>query len=240
MADKTYELYYWPSIQGRGEFVRLVLAEAGAAYVDVARESGGMQRLEDLLEGGIGQTPGYAVPMLQHGELIISQTANICLYLARRHGLVPGDEASELHANQLQLTLQDLLTEVHDTHHPISVADYYEDQKQAAKRRAKAFVELRLPKFLDYFERALQASGGDFLLGGQLSYADLSMFQMMQGLQYAFPRAMEARRRQAIGLNGLCERVEGRPAISEYLESEHRIPFNEQGIFRHYPELDRR
>ena len=34
-----YELYYWPSIQGRGEFIRLTLEEAGADYVDVARKS---------------------------------------------------------------------------------------------------------------------------------------------------------------------------------------------------------
>ncbi len=239
-TDATYQLFYWPSIQGRGEFVRLVLEEAGANYADVAREPGGMDRLEDILEGDIGQTPGFAVPMLQHGNLIISQTANICLYLARRHGLVPDDEASQLHANQLQLTVADLVTEAHDTHHPISVADYYEDQKEAARRRAKAFVELRIPKFLDYFERALHSSAGAFLLGDALSYVDLSVFQVVRGLQYAFPEAMRGCRSRAEGLWALCDRVEDRPAISAYLASEQRIPFNEQGIFRHYPELDQR
>lgn len=236
--DTTYELFYWPSIQGRGEFVRLVLEEAGLDYIDVARQEGGMDELEALLEGDLGQTPGFAVPMLRDGELVISQTANICLYLARHHGLVPEGEASWLHANQLQLTMQDFLTEAHDTHHPISVGEYYEDQKDASKRRAAAFRQQRLPKFFDYFERAVEAPAGDYLLGDQLSYVDLSLFQMVRGLQYAFPNAMEALADQMTRVLAVSDLVAKRPNINAYLASDRRLAFNEHGIFRHYPELD--
>jgi glutathione S-transferase len=241
-AQQPYELIYWPSIQGRGEFVRLVLEEGGIAYEDVARqpeeEGGGMDAVQTIL-GDIGQTPGFAVPMLRAGDLVISQTANICLFLATRHGLVPGDEASRWHANQLQLTVMDFVTEAHDTHHPISVADYYEDQKEAAKRRAKAFVELRMPKFLGYFERAIDAGArAGWLVGEQRSYVDLSLFQVVRGLEYAFPNATARCLEEAPSVAALADRVEARPNVAAYLNSERRIPFNEDGIFRHYPELD--
>ena len=238
----TYELFYWPSIQGRGEFVRLVLEEAGADYLDVARtpeeEGGGIAAIQHVLTGDLGQTPGYAVPMLRAGDLVVSQTANICLFLAGRHGLVPEDEAGRLHANQLQLTMQDLLVETHDTHHPIAMGLYYEEQKDAAKRRASYFLEVRLPKFLDYFERVLREAGGAHLLGGELSYVDLSMLQMLRGLAYAFPKAFAAYAPRIPRLVELADRVAARPRVAAYLASDRRIPFNEHGIFRHYPELD--
>ncbi len=240
--DAPYELFYWPAIQGRGEFVRLVLEEAGVAYVDVARqpesEGGGVGVLREMLESELDQTPSFAPPMLRDGDLLVSQTANICLMLARRHGLVPDDEPSRLHANQLQLTIQDWLTEVHDTHHPISVADYYEEQREEARERASFFIEKRMPNFLEYVERVLDSMGGDWLLGHELSYVDLSMFQMIRGLEYAFPRAFDSYRHDVPGLITLIDRVRDRPRVAAYLESDRRIPFNERGIFRHYPELD--
>lgn len=241
-ADLPYELFYWPSIQGRGEFVRLALEEAGVAYEDVARkpeeEGGGIGAIQEIL-GDIGQTPGFAVPMLRAGDLVISQTANICMFVATRHGLVPDDDASRLHANQLQLTIMDLVNEAHDAHHPISVAEYYEDQQEAAERRAKAFVEMRIPKFLGYFDRALQAGAGSgWLVGDQRSYVDLSLFQVLRGLEYAFPKAYARCLDEHDRLAGLVERVEQRPNIAAYLDSDRRIPFNEDGIFRHYPALD--
>lgn len=240
--DQTYQLYYWPSIPGRGEFVRLGLEEAEVDYRDVARDDeddgGGVQALRELLDGDLGQTPGFAPPMLRHGELVISQTANICLYLARRHDLAGESEADELHANQLQLTMQDFLTEAHDTHHPISVAEYYEDQKEAAKQRASFFVSERIPKFFGYFERAAQRVEGPHLVGDRLTWADLSIFQILRGIEYAFPNAFDAQRDEIPGLLALADHVAGRPNIAAYLESDRRLDFNEHGIFRHYPELD--
>ena len=245
MDDSNYKLYYWPQIQGRGEFVRLVLEAAGVDYTDVGRlpddEGGGARAVAEAIEATDDQTPGFAPPLIRRDDLVISQTPNICLYLARRHDLVPDDEAARLHANQLQLTFQDYLTEIHDTHHPIAVGDYYEDQKEAAARRAAFFVDERIPTFLDYFERALQtndASDGDYLIGDDLSYVDLTAFQILRGTAYAFPNAFDANRDRIPGLLDLADRVEQRERIAAYLDSDRRIPFNEHGIFRHYPELD--
>lgn len=237
-----YTLYYWPHIPGRGEFVRLVLEQAGADYVDVGRlpddDGGGPGAVRDALDAVDDRTPAFAPPMLEYGDLTISQTANICLFLARRHDLVPDDEGRQLHANQLQLTFQDLLKEAHDTHHPISIGDYYEDQKDAAERRAAFFVDERIPTFFDYFERALDQSDGDWLVGDTLTYVDLTAFQMLRGLAYAFPNAVDAQRDRIPGLLALADRLENRDRIAAYLASDRRIPFNEHGIFRHYPELD--
>lgn len=226
-----YELYYWPTIQGRGEFVRLVLEEAGAKYVDVAREPHGVKTMMKVMKETEAPQP-FAPPFLRAGKLTIAQTANICAFVAAKHGLVPDDEGSRAHAMQLQLTVADVVAEAHDTHHPISTGLYYEDQKPAAKKRAKAFREERMPKFLGYFERALQ---GDYLLG-EFSYVDLSLFQLLSGLEYAFPRAYE--RVAGKKLLALRDRVAARPRIAAYLASKRRIPFNEDGIFRRYPELD--
>jgi glutathione S-transferase len=226
-----YELYYWPTIQGRGEFVRLVLEEAGAEYVDVARGPDGMKALMSVLKGTKG-VPPFAPPILKAGELVIAQTANICAFLAARHGLVPGDEGSRAHALQLQLTIADFAAEVHDTHHPISTGLYYEDQKTEALARSRHFRAERIPKFLTYFDHAMQ---GEHLLGA-FSYVDLSLFQVLSGLEYAFPKAYA--RIVTPKLSGLRERVGERPRIRAYLESPRRIPFNEKGLFRRYPELD--
>ena len=239
-----YELYYWSSIQGRGEFVRLALEEGAADYVDVARlpksEGGGAEAVSRIVEdAGEGRMP-FAPPVLKAGKLLISQTANILLYLGPRLGLVPKAEAARLWAHQLQLTLADLLDEVHETHHPIASSLYYEDQKPEALRRAQNFRALRLPKYLGYFEGVLAAHpGGDrWLIGKALTYVDLSMFQVIAGLCYAFPRAMSGMPRKHPRLAVLHQRVQERPRIKTYLASSRRIPFNEHGIFRHYPELD--
>lgn len=242
-SDDAYELFYWPQIPGRGEFVRLVLEQAQADYRDVGRlpddQGGGPAAVRSVVQSDGAGSPAFAPPVLGADDLTIAQTANICLFLARRHGLVPDDEAARLHANQLQLTLQDLLTEAHDTHHPISVAEYYEDQKEPAKRRAAFFRSERLPKFLDHFERALETGAAEpYLVGDELSYVDLSMFQMLRGLEYAFPNAFDACTDDFPRLIDLAERVENRPNIAAYLDSDRRLDFNEHGIFRHYPELD--
>jgi glutathione S-transferase len=237
-----YELFYWPHIQGRGEYVRLALEEGGVEYVDVARlpesEGGGRAAVSRLLEeAGDGRTP-FAPPILRVGKLLVSQTANILQYLGPRLGLVPEAEADRLWAHQLQLTLGDLVVEAHDTHHPIAKSLYYEDQKPEALRRSADFRKLRLPKFLGYFERLLTANGGSFLVGKSLSYVDLSMFQVMAGLDYAFPRAMSGARSRCPRLTELHRRVLERPRIAAYLVSGRRLPFNDHGIFRRYPELD--
>ncbi len=234
-----YELYYWPSIQGRGEFVRLALEEAGADYIDVARTpQRGVPALTRFLEGKSDGRLPFAPPFLKAGKLVIAQTANILLWLAPRHDLVPKSQAVRLWAHQLQLTIADWLVEVHDAHHPIGGAFYYEDQKPESKRRAAHFTAERLPKFLGYFERVLAREKGGWLLGRAFSYADLSLFQMIAGLRYAFPRAMERLEPKCLRSVALHERVAARSRIAAYLASKRRVAFNQHGIFRHYPELD--
>ena len=238
-----YELYYWPSIQGRGEFVRLALEEAGADYVDVAREparkGGGESALLRLLDGAKIPRPPFAPPFLKAGRLVIAQTANILLYLGARHGLAPASEAGKLWAHQLQLTIADLIQEVHDTHHPISGNLYYEDQRREARLRAADFLKARAPKYLGYFERILArnpASG--HLAGARLTYPDLSLFQVVSGLRYAFPNAMARIEKKLPRTVALHRAVAARPRVAAYLASDRRIPFNQEGIFRHYAELD--
>jgi glutathione S-transferase len=233
-----YELYYWSEIQGRGEFVRLALEEAGADYVDVARRGKGEDRMIELMSRGRMATPPFAPPFLRAGKLMIGQTANILLYLGAHEGLAPKAEAGRLWAHQLQLTIADFVVQAHDTHHPIGAALYYEEQKKEAKRYAEDFRKSRAPKFLGYFEKVAAKSGGPFLLGRRLTYPDLSLFQIVDGLRYAFPRMMKRLEKKVPRVVEVHARVAKRPRIAAYLASERRIPFNQMGIFRHYPELD--
>jgi glutathione S-transferase len=233
-----YELFYWPEIQGRGEFVRLALEDAAADYVDVARTPGGQAKMMALIGVPGPKTPPFAPPILRAGKLLIGQTANILLYLGDHYGLAPKSEAGRLWVHQLQHTIADLVVEIHDTHHPIGSGLYYEDQKQEAARRADDFRAQRAPKFLHYFERVLTESGGPYLCGRRVSYADLSLFQVVEGLRYAFPRLSKRLAKKHPQLMELAARVAARPRIAGYLKSERRIPFNEMGIFRAYEELD--
>jgi len=235
-----YELYYWSSIQGRGEFVRLALEEADADYVDVARQPGGEAEMMRLMESEEVRRPSFAPPFLKAGALLIGQTADILLYLGGQHSLAPVAEAGRLWVHQLQLTIADLVDEAHDTHHPIASSLYYEDQRNEALARAADFRRSRMPKYLGYFERVLtrnHARGGH-LVGARLSYPDLSLFQVVAGLRYAFPRAMAALEPNYPRVVALHDRIAARPRIAAYLGSDRRIPFNRHGIFRHYPELD--
>ena len=236
-----YELYYWPTIQGRGEFVRLVLEECGAKYVDVARKpgkKGGVPAMMTLLGGKRIKCPPFAPPFLKAGKLVIGQTANILLFLGARHRLAPKMEAGRLWTHQLQLTMADFLVEVHDTHHPIASSLYYEDQRKEARRRTQDFLKSRAPKYLGYFERVLERSPGKYLVGRTATYADLSLFQVVAGLRYAFPRAMARLEKRHPRVIGVHDRVGERERIAAYLDSDRRIPFNQMGIFRHYQELD--
>jgi len=236
-----YELYYWPEIQGRGEFVRLILEDAGADYIDVARlPKRGMAGMMRFMESRSVEHPPFAPPFLKAGKLVIAQTANILLYLGPRLRLVPKNEASRLWAHQLQLTIADWVGEVHDTHHPISGDLYYQEQKPEAKQRAADFRNNRLPKFFDYFEKIIKrnSKGSCYLVSKAVSYVDLSMFQMIAGLRYAFPHRMKKLERKYPRLVALHERVAARPRLAAYLSSPRRLPFNQEGIFRCYPELD--
>jgi glutathione S-transferase len=242
----TYQLHYWPTIQGRGEFVRLALEEAGAAYVDVARgdeDAGGGEEalMADMTDH---DRPPFAPPYLVDGDLVIGQTANILLHLGLRHGLASRDEGGRLWVNQLQLTIADLVAEAHDVHHPVGMGLYYEDQKAEAARRAEEFRTARMKKYLGWFETVLARAppkirnGGGWLTGEALTYADLSLFQAVEGLRYAFPHAMK-RLEPGLGrVIAVRDAVAERPNIAAYLKSPRRIPFSTEGIFRRYPELD--
>ncbi|MEO8037720.1 MAG: glutathione S-transferase family protein [Betaproteobacteria bacterium] len=237
-----YELYYWPGIPGRGEFVRLALEAAGADYVDVARLSGrgkGVRAMLGLMNDAVLSQPPFAPPFLKAGKLVIAQTANILQYLGPRLDLVPASEASRLWAHQLQLTVTDLLFEVHDTHHPIALGLYYREQRAEAKRRTRYFLKDRVPKYLGYFEGVAAANRGR-MVGRKLSYVDLSLFHVLEGLRYAFPKTIAKLAPDWPTLGALHHRVAAQPAVAAYLASSRRIPFNENGIFRHYPELEGR
>jgi glutathione S-transferase len=236
-----YELFYWPGIQGRGEFVRLALEEAGAPYVDVARGHGagrGVKAMTALM--GERTFAPFAPPFLRDGDVIVSHVANVLAYLGPKLGLAPKSEALDLYARGLQLTVTDFVAEVHDTHHPIATDLYYEDQKPEAKARSKAFLDHRVPKYLSYFEHALETNpaGPAHLVGDGLTTVDLSLFQLWAGMAYAFPHAFAGAAKRYPKLAALVAAVEKRPNIAGYLASDRRIPFNESGIFRHYPELD--
>lgn len=237
---EPYKLYYWPTIQGRGEFVRLALEEAGVPYVDVAREKGGMKAMNGLIAGGGDDRAAFAPPLLRAGELLVGQTTNILMFIGARHKLAPRSEAGRLWCNQLQLTIADIVAEAHDTHHPVSVNQYYEEQAREAKVRSRDFVKERIPKFLDYFESVLQKNQGrgGWMAGSRVSYVDLSLFQLMDGLRYAFPKAMAAYEGRWPGLERLAEKVAARPRIAAYLASKRRLANNEDDVFRHYPELE--
>ena len=236
-----YELYYWPTIQGRGEFVRLALEEAGVDYIDVARRPGkrGVPAMTRLMDDKRSKPPPYAPPFIKAGKLVIAQTADILLYLGARLGLAPRDEAGRLWAHQLQLTISDLVVEIHDTHHPVTTYLYYEEQRPAAKRRTADFWRYRVPKILGYFEHVLARSGGPHVLGRRLCYVDLSLFQIIEGLRYAFPRRMKRFEKKVPRLVALHDRVAKRPRIAAYLASKRRIPFSQWGIYRYFRELDR-
>jgi glutathione S-transferase len=232
-----YALYYWPFIQGRGEYVRLALEDAGAAYSDVARGSSGMAAMMKMMEGSKG-TPPFAPPFLKAGSLIIGQTANILLYVGARHGLAPKAEPGKRWVHQLQLTIADFVLEIHDTHHPLGPSLYYEDQRAPAKKRTEEFWKERVPKYLGYFEGLLKQNGGAYVTGRRATYVDLSLFQIVEGLRYAFPKRMKGFEKEIPGLIALRDRVAERPRIKAYLASDRRIPFNEEGIFRRYKALD--
>jgi glutathione S-transferase len=239
----SYELHYWPTIQGRGEFVRLALEAAGADYLDVARTDG-MPAMFHYLEGPSVPRPPFACPFLVDGTTVVAQTAAILLYLGPRLNLAPRGEADALWVHQVQLTLADLVAEIHDLHHPVGSGLYYEDQKPEALRRAADFRKSRLPKFMAWFEAVLQRNPRNaratapHLVGGRWSYADLSLFQVVDGLLYALPKATRRVLKKAPRVAALHAAVPGHKRIAAYLASERRIPFNEEGIFRHYPELD--
>lgn len=239
-----YELHYWPTIQGRGEFVRLALEAAGADYVDVARgcegEGQGIPAMMPFMESKDVQHPPFAPPFLVDGKTIVGQSAAILLYLGPRLGLVGKSETARLWTHQIQLTIADVVAEAHDTHHPVGTGLYYEEQKKEALRRAKEFRTARVKKFLAWFEAVLarNPSGEAHLVGARLSYADLSLFQLVEGLLYAFPKAARRALKKAPHVMELHDSVAQHKRVAAYLASERRIPFNEDGIFRRYPELD--
>jgi len=235
-----YELYYWPEIQGRGEYVRLALEAGGAAYRDVAREKGGTDAMMRLLDAPEVVTPSFAPPFLKDGDILVGQVAAILQHVGPVLGLAPEKPAEALWLHQIQLTITDFVAEIHDTHHPIGNRFYYEEQKPEAKRRAAVFREERIPKFMGWFETILSRNpaGPGHLVGDRLTHADTSLFQLVEGLRYAFPKAMgkgEGGWPKAVALR---DRVAALPRIQDYCRSERRIPFNENGIFRAYPELD--
>lgn len=231
-----YELYYWPGIPGRGEFIRLALEEAGVDYIDMAFDDDVIEKMQDVLDST--EHPSFAPPFLKVGRLTIGQVSNALMYLGEHHNLAPKSESGKYWVNQIQLTIADMVTEIHDTHHPVALSDYYEDQKAESRRKAEGFRKERIPKFFNWFTGIIDKSGGPYLTGKHITYADLSLHHVIEGLLYAFPKATKRNLKKHTDLQNLHDLVQNSPRISDYLASERRQPFNEEGIFRHYPELD--
>ncbi|MBB5709994.1 glutathione S-transferase [Sphingomonas xinjiangensis] len=232
----TYDLWYWPSIQGRGEFVRLPLEAAGITYRDRAREDGAQALIADM-QAREHRGP-FAPPYLVSDGITVAHVANILLFLGERKGLAPSGDADRLWLHQVQLTIADFVAEVHQVHHPVGTGQYYEDQKTEAARFAAEFRNDRMPKFLSYLETAAQANTGGWLVGDRWSYGDTSLFQLIEGLRYMFPKRMQAIEGDYPALLAIHGRVRELPGIRDYLASDRRIPFKQDGIFRQYPELD--
>ncbi|HWU95585.1 MAG TPA: glutathione S-transferase [Sphingomonas sp.] len=229
----AYKLWYWAEIQGRGEFVRLPMEAAGIRYEDVARARGSEALIADM-RARTHRAP-FAPPYLDTGSQVIAQVANILFWLGERHGLAPDEDSTRTWLHEVQLTITDFVAEAHQVHHPVGTGLYYEDQKAEAARFATEFRDERMPKFLGWFERSVE---GEWLAGQRWSYGDTSIFQLIEGLRYMFPRRMAAIEGDYPRLVAIRDRVAALPGISAYLASERRIAFNTQGIFRHYPELD--
>ncbi|WP_185984073.1 glutathione S-transferase [Aureimonas mangrovi] len=238
----SFDLWYWPGIPGRGEFPRLVLEAAGAPYREMAQlpesQGGGMAAMQAFLDGERGRRIPFAPPFLVDGDVIISQAGVIAAYLGEKLGLAPDGEADRHFARSIAMTTADVVAEAHDVHHPVGAGLYYEDQKTEALRRAQEFRAERMPKFVGWYEELVAANGSGYLIGGRLTYADLGLFQLVEGLRYAFPRRMKAIEGEHPKVIALVETVRAHDRVSAYLKSERRQPFNENGIFRHYPELD--
>ena len=231
-----YELYYHAANPGRGEFIRLPLEEAKADWVDVARTPGGTEKVTRFMQDAAERHPPFAPPFLRHGELIVGQTANILLYLGPLLKLAPDDEQGRLWTHQLQLTISDLVQAIQHTHHPIAHGAYYDDQKPEALAYTKAFFAERIPKFFGYFERVL--GGREHMVGDRLTYVDLSIFFLLEGLRFSFPKRMKSAESAFPGIVALHDRVAARPNIAAYQKSPRHMAFNERGVFRYYPELD--
>jgi len=230
----SYQLWYWPDIPGRGEFVRLALEAAEIDYEDMAREHGAEALLEDIASRE-GIRP-FAPPYLVDGDLCIGQTAHILGFLADRHDFGGGNLETDLPLIQLQLDISDMVAEIHAVHHPVSSALYYQEQMDPAYEAAQHFREHRLPKFLAHFEQALEENGGPFMLGDRWTHVDTSLFQLMEGLDYMFPNRMAALDYPRLELvRSAVMEIDG---VEAYLSSDRRLEFNENGIFRYYPELD--
>ena len=241
----VYELYYWPHIQGRGEVVRLALEAGDADYIDIARNAdsveAGREKILEKINEESATRPPFAPPFLIDGDIVVAQAANILFYLGPKLGLAPSSETERIFAHQLQLTITDLLMEVHDTHHPISNALYYEEQKEESVQRASGFIDNRIPKYMNYFEKVLKnnPSHSGWLIGDKMTYVDLSLFQVVQGLRYAFPKGFKKYEKRCLSVLSLNDKVFLDNKVSKYLSSDRRIPFNKSGVFRYYPELDK-
>lgn len=200
--------------------------------------------------GTDGNPPPFAPPALRiPGEgpdgkpLLIYQTPSILSYLGDKLDLAGSNEAEKSWILSHTLTALDLNNEAHDTHHPIAVAKYYEEQKEESLKKSTDFREARIPKFLGYFERVLKGNEeqgkGKYLVGSKLSFADTTLWHVLSGLLFAFPKEMEARKAEFELLFGtFYNSVKEASGVKEYLASGKRKPFS-MGVFRHYPELDR-
>ena len=239
-TKNIFKLIYWPGNPGRGEFVRLAFEATGTPYEDTALTQSAQEVLTtvDPQRQLKDRDVHFAVPVLKHGDFSIGQTSAILAYIGPIIGLSPKDDQGKAKVNQIQLTIADFTVEAHDTHHPIGKMQYYEDQKEEALKKAIDFVDNRLPKFLDYFERQITANGNEpWLYGNTMTYADTSLLEVISGLLYAFPKCVEEQKSKAPKVFALYDAVRNHEKIKAYLASERRQKYN-MGVFRYYAELD--
>ncbi|MXO64197.1 glutathione S-transferase [Altericroceibacterium endophyticum] len=235
----VYDFWYWPTLPGRGDFIRYPLEAAQIPYTDCARDAeDGFAAVAEHLEAKQG-CHAFAVPLLETGSESIAQTANILLFLNQEHGLGPSDAAGMRYLNQLQCDIADITEEVHAVHHPISTAFYYEDQRDAAIQSAEKFREQRIPKYLAHFERIANAHDGDWLLeGDSWSTGDTSIAYLLDGLHFMFPLRMAALQSDYPTIHQIQQKTFALEYLDAYRASDRCAAFGTEGIFRNYPELD--
>ncbi|KAK4058824.1 hypothetical protein OIO90_000270 [Microbotryomycetes sp. JL221] len=253
-SKPDFEVVYHAGIPGRAEFVRLMFEATGVTYRDAPQEDG-QDCIIPYVTGNFADHDKnplpFAVPVLRHNDVVISQVPNIVLYLSSRLPPIdldgestntaqtpaPLHDLSTFHWLEQLMTILDMNNEVHETHHPIDIRLYYEDQKAEAQKRAQAFREARIPKFLGNFENNIKKHTSGFL-NEKVSPADLALFHMVEGILFAFPERINQVKSEFPHVFKLRDTIKSSRRIQAYINSGRRIPFNNYGIFRHYTELD--
>ena len=216
--DKPTLIYF--AARGRGEIIRLVLAEAGQDWQEhvVARGTppvNGRPTDFPALQA-TGELPFNALPVWEEpGGFRLAQSAAIANHLARAHGLRGKSAAEEAKVDEALGAADDVRMELRKV--------FTAAPEQRAAARAE-LAEKALPRWFGFLERLLKANHGGtgYLVGDGLTVADLALW-------YAVELAVDNELGAALPAHPLLEawyrRVAARPRIAGYLKSPRRPAF---------------